>query len=317
MLRGTSRWTLAALAALVVLNAVLLILVLRPSTPPPSDEPVPTFSPVPVTPGAVAGATSSPTPEAVPAPAVTPVAATRLLTAANDRVAWRATMGTCEEPAVLERTDDGGATWTPLAPGVAPAVRMKASSDTQVFVIGGNPAAGCAPTFAFSRTSGDSWVADDGELAGSWYLAPQDRATIHGPRAEVPLPCATAVDLAGLDLSRAGLLCTDGGVWLTADGGVSWARAGTVADAVAIAPTADGYLLAALRPDTCAGVGVFPVASDGAGTSEAAAAGAGPLGCAPIEGVVPGEVALAVAGSEVWMWAGDAVLRSSDAGLTW
>jgi len=306
-----------ALAALVVLNAVLLILVLRPSTPPPLDEPVPTFSPVPVTPGAVAGATSIPTPEAATAPPVTPAPAARLLTAANDRVAWRATTGTCEEPALLERTDDAGVTWRPLAPGVAPAVRLKASSDTQLFVIGGDPAAGCAPTFAFSRTSGDSWVADDGELAGSWYLAPQDRATIHGPRAEVPLPCATAVHLAGLDLSRAGLLCTDGGVWLTADGGASWAQAGTVSDAVAIAPTADGFLLAVLRPATCAGVGVFPVASDGAGTAEAGLPDASPLGCAPIEGAAPGQVAVAAAAANLWIWSGDAVLRSSDGGLTW
>lgn len=318
MFRRTNRWTLAGIAALVVLNVILLALLLRPTEPQASSGPVPTFTPVEVSPGVVAGATptTSPAPTSAAAP-ISPAPVTRLITAADGQTAWRASTGTCDEPAMMERTQDGGGTWQPVEPGLAPAVRMKATSTTSVFAIGGDPEGACAPRFAFSRTSGDTWVTDDGELPGSWYLAPADRATVHGPAAEVPLPCGGAVELAGLDADRAGLLCTDGGVWLTADGGAAWAQAGSVPDAVTIAPTADGYLLAVVRPATCAGVGVFPVAADGAGTSEAGAPDAAPLGCAPIEGATPGQIALAAAGANVWMWSGDTVIRSVDAGLTW
>lgn len=320
MFRGTNRWVLAGIVALLVLNVILIALLLRPVEPPVSTDPLPSFTPVEITPGAVAGAID-PLPEPEPTPTlepVTPVPVQRLLAAANDQIAWRATVGSCDQPATMERTQDGGATWQRVDPGIAPAIRLKATGPTRVFAIGGNPAAACAPTFAFSSTSGDTWVNADSELPGAWYLAPADRSTVHGPAAEVPVPCAGAVELAGLDSRRAAVLCVDGDIWLTGDGGATWAQAGLVEDAITVAPTSDGYLLALLRPSTCVGVGVTPISADGAGVAEASSPGAVPLGCAPITGAAPGGVALSSVGSNVWMWGSDgAVAISRDGGLTW
>lgn len=321
MFPGTNRWVLAGLAALVVANVILLTLLLRPVDPPVSAGALPSFSPVAITPGVLAGATegqdAADEEATVEAEVAMGAPAQRLLAAADDLNAWRAIVGRCDEPAALERTQDGGLTWRRVEARVAPAVRMKATATTTLFVIGGSPDADCAPTFAFSRTSGTSWVTADEELPGSWYLAPNDRATVHGPTAEVPLPCEAAVDLAGLDADRAALLCVDGGVWLTDDGGSSWGQEGSVLDAVAIAPGEDGYVLGILRPETCEGVAVFSVGADGTGLTEAAAIDTLPPGCAVLDGAAPGEVALAVAGENVWLWAGDVVAISVDSGLTW
>lgn len=288
----------------MILNLVLIVLLLRPTAPPSSGrDPYPEFTPE----RASGEGTAAPTPDAAP---VEPLPSGRILVAASDTLAWRASVGDCATPATVERTTDGGATWTGLDVGVAPAVRMKATSATDVFAIGGG--ADCAAAFRFSDDAGDRWVNDDAELAGSWYLRPSDRAVVHGPRGEVPTPCpAGLVDLAGLDNSRAALLCTDGALHATADGGATWSPVGSVAQAIALTPAGDGYVAGALRPESCDGVVLVPFDATGAGleTQE--------FTCAPVSDAEPGAVALAAAGDSLWLWAGDQVVISRDRGATW
>lgn len=317
MLRGGRRWAFAAIAALVVLNVVLVVILLRP-TPPPSERatPLPSFTPVEVTPGVVAAPGFSPEPadaaaqqgEPAPSPtAVVPRPTERLLAVASDQVAWRATTGSCEEPGALERTQDGGATWTPLPFALTPFARLKATSPTSLFAIGGG--ADCAPTFAFSTNAGDAWTTEDPELDGAWYLRPADGATVHGPGAEVPVPCVgPVVDLAGVDLGRAALLCADGTVVTTQDSGVTWAPVGTVPGAVAIAPAGAGYVLGSVQ-DTCSGVAVHRFTDDGAGLVT-------PVACAVVDAQA-GQVTLGASGDVVWLWAASLTLVSRDGGFTW
>jgi len=304
VIRSRRRWAWAGLGALVLLNLLLVTLLLRPTEPPATGrEPYPAF-----TPGDAAAGELSPAP--TPEQSLEPLPSGRIIVAASDSLAWRTAVGDCATPATVERTTDGGATWTALDVGLAAVVRMKATSVSDVFAIGGGGE--CAPSFRFSDDAGDGWVNDDGELAGSWYLRPSDRGVVHGPRGEVPVPCTGGVvDLAGLDNSRAALLCTDGVLFATGDGGASWSTIGSAEQAVALAPGWDGYIAGVLRPDACAGVVVVPFDANGAGldTQE--------FVCAPVTDAQPGAVALASAGDALWLWSGDEVVISRDRGATW
>jgi len=304
-------WAYVGLAALALLNVVLIVLLLRPNAPATASGIVPA-------PEVTTAAAEVPSPEVAPseAPALVvlqPEPTQRLLWAVSEREAWRAVVGACDVPGSLERTTDAGVTWAAQPVQVSPIVRLKASSAADVFAIGGG--ADCAPTFRFSDNSGQTWVTANNELPGSWYLLPASRAAlaaeVHGPRGTGPAPCPSGVvDLAGLDTNRAALLCTDGALQTTDDGGASWSQEGATAQALAIAPTADGYLIGAVR-EACAGLAVLTVGNDGTGLEAEARV------CAPVPAPVPGQVALAAAGPNLWVWSGDALVRSGDGGLTW
>ncbi|MEE6296991.1 hypothetical protein [Georgenia wangjunii] len=306
-----------AIGALVVLNAVLIFMLLRPPEPPASD-PLPDFTPEPATTSASAGTKVPPggTTSPEPAPDATTGApaqvgaqpAQRLLAASTEAVAWRASTGDCEAPAVLEYTEDGGATWSAREPGVTPVSRMKVQSGSAMFVIGGTD--GCSPTYRSTSNAGVTWSTADEYLGGSWFLLPADRTRMSAPAGEVPVPCeGEPVGLAGLDAERAAVLCTEGTLQLTSDGGSTWAAAGSTPGALALGLRPDGYVLATASPD-CAGVEVRLPDAAGAGLDDAA-------GCAPAAQAEPGQVAVSATWDTVWLWSGDEVLVSADAGQTW
>lgn len=306
----------AGLIALVLINVVLMALLLRPSVPASSTaaESDPAAAEATAD-DVVEEAPAEPAEvEAPPEPAlVQPEPTQRLIAAASETVAWRAVVGFCDAPGTLEHTTDGGVTWSPQPVELGPIGRLKATSATAVFAIGGG--VDCEPSFRFSNTSGSTFVTADNELPGSWYLLPGTRdalqAEVHGPRGQVIAPCPTGVvDLAGLDTDRGALLCTDGAVHTTGDGGIGWTQVGAAPGGVAIAPTADGYLVGALR-EQCDGVTVLAVGNDGAGLEDEDPT------CAPVPVGSPGQVALASAGSALWVWSGDGLARSLDGGATW
>lgn len=313
----------AAIVALVVLNAVLIFMLLRPPEPPQS-EPRPAFTPEPAT--TSAGPTDSLSPPAPePAPTPEPTAdeaapagaqpAQRLLAAASDSVAWRASTGSCEAPGVVEYTEDGGATWAPREPGVTPVSRLKVQSGSALVLIGGT--ADCAPTYAATSDAGDTWVTADEYLAGSWYLLPGDRTRLNAPTGEVAAPCAgEPVGLAGLDSQRGAVLCADGTLQVTSDGGAAWAPAGSAPDALALGLRADGYVLATASP-ACTGLAVLLLDPAGAGLPDDGGNLPDGAGCAPVTDAQPGQVAVSGTQDAIWLWSGDEVLVSADAAQTW
>lgn len=308
-------WAWAGLAVLVVVNVVLIGMLLLPSDGSQAQDVVPSAvsTSAEVEQPQAEAPVEEPTPTEEAPPPLQPEPTQRLLWAVSEREAWRAAVGACDVPGSLERTTDAGVTWAAQPVQVSPIARLKASSAADVFAIGGG--ADCAPTFRFSENSGQTWVTANNELPGSWYLLPASRAAlaaeVHGPRGTAPAPCPSGVvDLAGLDTNRAALLCTDGAFYSTDDGGASWSQEGATAQALAIAPTADGYLIGAVR-EACEGLAVLSVGNDGTGLDAEA-----PV-CAPVSAPVPGQVALAAAGPNLWVWSGDALVRSGDGGLTW
>jgi hypothetical protein len=312
-----NRLAVLVLAALVVLNVTLIALLFRPQTPPGADPYIPPTQtePTSTAPEPSTTAAATPTPEAEPTTAapIEPLPAVRLLTIAAPETGWRATVGDCETAGLVEFSGDGGQTWASVDPGLAPVVRLKALDETTVFAVGG--AGDCEPSFTITSSAGAEWESQDNELPGAWYLEPADRNTVHGPGGTAS-PCATqVVDLAGLTNTQAAVLCTDGAVHLTDDAGATWAVAGSLAGGVALAPQLDadadnaGYLVGSLE-EGCAGVAVRFVTEDGAGLTDAAA-------CAPVPEAQPGAVALALDEGVAWLWAGEQVLASADAGATW
>lgn len=310
-------WAWVGLALLVGVNVFLVVLLLNPDVAvwPLGDAASASESADGADLAASGEATpADATPAEEPAAPVSRAAPTeRVLTVASERLAWRAVVGTCGAPGLLEHSSDGGVTWTAQDVGLAPIARLKATSATSVFAIGGGE--DCAPTFRLSTTAGTAWTTTDTELPGSWYLEPAARdalqAQVHGPRGDLVAPCPTGVvDLAALDDARAGLLCVDGSFQTTDDGGASWSQEGAAPDAVAIAPAGGAYVVAAVR-EPCAGLAVLTVANDGTGLDAA------PTACAPVDVAAPGQVAVAAVGSAVWVWAGDLVVVSRDGGVTW
>src|SRR5690625_2550465 len=132
-----NRLTAVGLGVLLLVTVVLVGLALRPVQAPASDgtpyTPPPTNSPTaPESPSEEPSPSESASEEPInepteePTEAPEPVPTNRLLTAASADRAWRADVGSCDEPGALEVTSDGGGSWDEVDPGLAPIVRLKA-----------------------------------------------------------------------------------------------------------------------------------------------------------------------------------------------
>lgn len=260
------------------------------------------------------------TPRPTPAATATPqaaipnaVAPTRVLAALDDRVAWRATTGACPAtPATLEHTSDGGATWKPSdaagPTGASTVLRVTVASSTEAAAITLD-SSNCAPQYIRTYVSGDNWATYSDQLMGSWYIEPATPTAVHSPNGDVTAPCGAMVGLAVKDPSNAAVLCADHTVYRTTDAGKSWGKPLAVPGAVALGATASGYATAATDVSGCAGVAVSNFDEATGGPTQA--------GCFATSVPQPGTVAVASGGSTLWLWAGDALVRSSDGGSTW
>lgn len=306
------RWVIAGITAFVAADLVLVGWAMNSvSATPSAPEGIastPVLSPTPTTP--------SPTPPVAASSSAIPnaIAPTHVLAALDGTVAWRATTGPCPQTsATLQLTTDGGATWKPSdasgPTGASSVLRITVRSTTEADAITLDDTA-CAPQYIGTYVSGDNWATYPDELAGSWYFDPKAPTVVHAPRgSNVATPCKIVVGLAAKDASNAAVLCSDHTLYRTANAGTTWGKPLAVAGAVALAATADGYAIAATDLASCAGVAVSRVSWASGGAASAA--------CFHAPLLQPGTVAIASGGSTLWLWAGDALARSSDGGSTW
>jgi hypothetical protein len=259
-------------------------------------------------------ASSTPTPESSEPTSVLPVAPTRILAALDATTVWRATTGACPDTAATpEISDDGGATWTPTditsATGLSALQRIVVSdASTATFLGHGED---CAPDAARTFVAGSDFAPSPNELAREWYLATVGGTTVHTPNGDVTAPCASALALAPIGDARVAVLCADGDVHLTVDGGAAWTPLGAPSGTIAIAGAADGLLTASVGSTGCDGVQVAALGVDG----ETSVLACVESSMSPAD--LAGTTAIDWTDDAIWMWVDDRLLVSTDEGETW
>jgi hypothetical protein len=310
---GTRRaWLMAGLAALILVDIVLVAFALFPDV-------MQGVAQERSTPGKSSLATKADEPVEAPA-VIAPVSAppTRLITAVDDSSAWRTTTGECPASrAILERTVDGGATWRqyPLAPlvDVRSVTRIEASDSSYISVIG-RRGPDCSAILAATYTGGRDWKEFPAQLADAWFVDPTNRATIHTARAERTAPCDTIVSVAIVGADETAVLCSTQMMFRSSDGGLTWDAGVLVPGAASLDDMDREIVVATTGQPGCAGVQMRSI-----GTASAGGASDTPLGCVVLDParILPGETAVSFGADSLWLWAGDVVVRSLDRGVTW
>lgn len=295
-----AKWLAGVLVAVLAIATVVLVVLAiertRPVAPDESPEPVPSFS---------FAATASATPAPSPTVSATPAAAEATVAPAAGRflsvgsgAMWRATDGGCGELApVIERSVDGGITWSDVTPAyrdIAGLTSLDSFAGTQAEIVASMGAA-CETQALRTFTQGEFWAPYPEVLAASRYLDPADGVTAVTPQGRFTAPCAAPSSLRAQGEIVA-VLC-DGAVSTLAD--ATWTLL-PATDVVALA-AANGELLTASLSPGCEGVAL--TRWSGADLSSSA-----PLGCAPaIDPAAP--LAIAADGDAVVLWSADTLTR--------
>jgi len=299
--RSVGRLALVGLLALLVVDLLLVALAFRPdaagavaqASPPVSS---PTTSTSTTTASASAGAT--------------PVA--EVIAAVDGKRAWRGTLGSCRDGgASLEVTTDGGRTWTKQDAPVPALGRVQPVDAERGFVIGAKGAACSVGEYATDDDAA-SWRGPR-SVDGGWSRLPGKDQEVITPERPDARPCGstTVLDLARVSATRAVVLCADGRLVRSTDGGATWTTLATVEGALAVGARVDGSAPAvfiARATDDCAGVEVAKVS----GTA------ASKVACVKTSlGGAAGKVSISVVDEGGWLAVADATWRSDASLETW
>ncbi|MFP7761480.1 WD40/YVTN/BNR-like repeat-containing protein [Marisediminicola sp. LYQ85] len=311
-------WVYAGLAAFLVVDVLLVSWAISAvsASNEPTEQPrevsitAPQASPAPPRDDADS---DSDTDGAADAPTAVPPS--RLLAAVDGSTAWRATTGECGvATAAPEVTTDAGTSWATTdastETGVTALLRLvPASAEVASFV--GLAQNDCTPIAVRTFVGGGDYAIDPAGVASTWHVDPSDRSAVVSPAGAVDAPCDTVVDLAARNADEAAVLCDDGAVSVTDDAGTSWATPRVFDGAIALTRSDEGWTIAAVGSDDCAGVEITAV-------TDALAPGA--IGCLPLDqpaADLPGSVALSAADGTLWVWTDEGMARSTDGGASW
>ncbi|MFC5338954.1 hypothetical protein [Leucobacter denitrificans] len=304
------RWAgyalLAVLAVGTIIAVVLAMMHLRVDNPNagtiPDGSVIVTPEPTPE----VEEPTEVEEPEPEPEPDFVAPAMQRLLAAsASEGHLLRASVGSCDAAGVLEVSTDSGANWQQgslAGVGFTQLLQLGAAEPTIDRLVGMN--AECQPATAWSFIGGIDWGLEEG--APAWYIDPSNASSVMTPAGAQTVACA-AVGLASA-AERAIVLCPDATVSVTYDSGASWSAPVAVPNASAVGVTPQSFVVASVGEAECSGVRTRTF--DGAAASS-------PGGCADVGGAGGGNLAVSGDSSSLYLWAGDAFLRSGDLGGSW
>lgn len=223
------------------------------------------------------------------------------LALAQDGTLLRASQGTCDEDTDVHLAVAGpeadGFRNLPLGARLDGVMALEATSSDDLVVLGAD--ATCQAVAFQGGVRRGPWREVPSE--NYWYLDLSGDSSVHAPGGRVDVPCVPAA------LSTVGavrLLCDDGALLGTADGGESWATLGRLDDADAVAFDGPGRGIALASRDGCP-VTLLSTDNGGAGWDE--------VTC------LDGEEGRAVAlrGDTIAVIVDDEVRRSTDAGTTW
>lgn len=160
-----------------------------------------------------------------------------------DEVVTRAAVRSCEDadgPAVVEVSRDGGASFDAVEVPLAAVRRVQVESADDLVAVGTNGR--CEPVARVSGDGGETWEPAPLESAG-WSLVGDGQLV--SPAGELgDIGCAPAA-VSGVTDEDAVVLCDDGGVLRTENGGGFWGRQTTLpfAGDVAFVSASVGYVL--------------------------------------------------------------------------
>lgn len=306
--KSVGRLALGGLVSLVVLDVLLVALALRPETaeasPPAASA---SFAATPV------HAASSAPPETTAAPLVEPAPVHEAIAAVDGKRAWRGILGSCRDGgASLSVTEDGGLTWMKRAAPPRAVGRFQPVAASRGFVIGAKDGACTLGEYSTGDDAG-TWQGPRA-VVGGWSRVPDsDHVLVITPQRTDARPCGTTpvVDLARVSAKAAVVVCADGRLVRSSDGGATWPIAATVKGALAVgAREVNGVptVYVARVADGCAGVEVAKVA-EGPATRIACV-------LTSLEGAT-GRVSLSVVGDGGWLGVAGATWRSDAKLETW
>ncbi|MGG7452668.1 hypothetical protein ACQ3HE_17335 [Plantibacter auratus] len=296
------------MALFLVADVVLVGLALTAnggSSDPGTQRPIPTFG----------GTSSTPaSPEATEEPAAAEPTK-RFIAAGSATVLWRATQGTCEVPAVVERSEDAGVTWavnpTAQAFDLRVVYGLTATSEDEVQLVG-SAGAECAVGGFSSTDAGDTWDSSPELLSTVAYqtpVAPDGSTAVVMGGQPVAAPCP-AVEVLAADETRTVTACSAVlAEWDASNG--SW-TAIPFAGIHAVELQPEQILFAARGVTGCAGLGVVRVP----GTTLTSTSAPENVGCVA-EADLTAPAALTSAEGASWLWVGDTLLTSPDGGVSW
>jgi hypothetical protein len=319
--RTTKLTKVVVLACLILANVALILLLFRPdlalraqpaetassavSSAPVTDTPTPSAST-----SQSSSSESSASGESTPStPSVEPSPPQRLLFAVSEKTAWRATVGDCDTPGMLERSTNGGTSWKRVVrTGLAPIVRL-GQTGSDLYIIGG-VGRHCSSRYVAYAADGKVTAATNSPV-DIWFPTPADRDEVNGPSDTKSRPCNEhIIGLSSLSLSRALVVCANGSAKSTVNSGKTWRKVARVPRTLAVASGNGRYWLAGVTTK-CEGITVRSLNVKGSDASE------GVNRCLPAKELTSGQVALDVSGDTIWVWTGSRVQISTDRGRSW
>jgi hypothetical protein len=307
---GSRRRTLAliGLALFLVADVILVGLALTAngrSSDDATQRPIPTF-------GGTPSASASPEATEEP-PAAEPTE--RFIAAGSATVLWRATQGTCEAPAVVERSEDAGVTWVSTPTVEAFDLRvvyaLTATSEDEVQLVG-SAGPECTVGGYSSTDAGDTWASSPELLSTVAYqtpVAPDGSSAVIMAGQPVAAACP-AIEALAADETRTVTACSAIlAEWDASNG--SW-TAIPFAGIHAVELQPEQILFAARGVTGCTGLGVLRVP----GTTLTATSAPESVGCVA-EADLTAPAALTSAEGASWLWVGDTLFSSPDGGVSW
>ena len=197
---------------------------------------------------------------------------TRYLATSAGQTLWRATAAECTGPAsVVERSDDGGDSWTKVPYKAQVVYRLRFTEPTVGFVVGAKK--GCDETVVLS--TGDGGKTWQESAAQSTWRALGDTVLVPGGREVEACGDAAVRSLATVDESSALVACADGKVRRTTSGGSAWEDLATVKGVSSVAASGERFAIG-FAADGCEGLSVsLGTLSDGAPGEARCVEGAG------------------------------------------
>ncbi|WP_144762294.1 hypothetical protein [Curtobacterium sp. 9128] len=300
-------WIAAVVVVLVAVDVVLVSLALGRTAPGDHREPgpIPTYTstPAPTAP-ATPGASATPSASAS-AGSADAASGRRLLSAVDSREAWRASSTSCSAAqAVLEHSVDGGATWVtvPLAEDVRSVTGLRASAGSVSILAGVGK--DCTPTVRTSADGGDTWIAGKAGAAGAGISG----SSLQLATGSVDAPCADPVDAYQGQYTTV-VACASEVQWRSGTG--AWVGV-PLTGILAIADAGSTYALARVGSSTCDGVEIVRLPA----TAVTSRTPVTPIGCWS-DGGSAAPVAIDMAGTALWAWAGDETAVSGNGGASW